>query len=167
MRMPIRPAVAMSLTVASLVSSLVPARAQDSAESFSQVTTPMKGGKLTSFNPIITGEATPTNLRDVTCEALLTKDGLPMQHGLTWRVFSPIPAADGKLPLLATSEGGSAALRVAFGGCGGGPGSGLREGGDHEGEPDHHVDDAAEFGVRAVDHPVHPVDAGLDRHPTE
>ena len=115
MRMPIRPAVAMSLTVASLVSLILPALAQDSVESFSQVVTPMKGGKLTSFNPIVTGEATPENLRDVTCDALLTKDGQPMQHGLTWRVFSPIPAADGKLPLLATSEGGSAAFQLVPG----------------------------------------------------
>lgn len=115
MRMPTHPAIALSLVMASLALSLAPARAQDSAESFSQVTTPLKGGKVTSFNPIVTGEATPVNLRDVICEALLTKDGQPMQHGLTWRVFSPIPAADGKLPLLATSEGGSAAFQLVPG----------------------------------------------------
>ena len=112
MRMPIRSAIAVSLAMASLVSSLVPARAQEALDSFSQITTPLKGSKLHSFNPIVTGEATPTNLRDVTCEALLTKDGSAMQHGLTWRVFSPIPGADGKLPLLATSEGGSAAFQL-------------------------------------------------------
>jgi len=105
--------VAVSLAVASLAAPL--AQAQDSLESFSQITTPQKGGKLTSFNPIVTGEATPVNLRDVTCEALLTKDGQPMQHGLTWRVFSPIPGNDGKLPLLATSEGGTAAFQLVPG----------------------------------------------------
>ncbi|WLR94366.1 hypothetical protein Q9316_09425 [Shinella zoogloeoides] len=115
MRMRIRPAIAASLAAASLALSFAPAGAQDTVESFSQATTPLKGGKITSFNPIITGEATPTNLRDVTCEALLTKDGQPMQHGLTWRVFSPIPGADGKLPLLATSEGGSAAFQLVPG----------------------------------------------------
>ncbi len=116
MRMPFHPVVAVGLTVASLVASLAPVRAQDSVESFSQITTPpVKGGKLTSFNPIITGEATPKNLRDITCEALLTKDGSPMQHGLTWRVFSPIPGSDGKLPLLATSEGGTAAFQLVPG----------------------------------------------------
>ncbi|MGQ3293097.1 MAG: hypothetical protein ACT6U0_12900, partial [Shinella sp.] len=115
MRMPIHPAIAVSLAMASLVSSLVPAHAQDSVDSFSEITAPLKGSKLTSFNPVVTGEATPKNLRDITCEALLTKDGSPMQHGLTWRVFSPIPAADGKLPLLATSEGGTAAFQLVPG----------------------------------------------------
>ncbi|QRI65102.1 hypothetical protein JQ506_09050 [Shinella sp. PSBB067] len=115
MRMRIHPAAAAGLALASLAASFVPARAQDSLESFSQITTPLKGSKVTSFNPIVTGEATPRNLRDVTCEALLTKDGQPMQHGLTWRVFSPIPAADGKLPLLATSEGGTAAFHLVPG----------------------------------------------------
>ena len=113
MRMRLPHLVAVSLAVASLAAPL--AQAQDSLESFSQITTPQKGGKLTSFNPIVTGEATPVNLRDVTCEALLTKDGQPMQHGLTWRVFSPIPGNDGKLPLLATSEGGTAAFQLVPG----------------------------------------------------
>lgn len=115
MRMPFHSALAVSLAVASLAPSLVPARAQDQMESFSQIGTPLKGGKLTSFNPIVTGEAMPVNLRDITCEALLTKDGSPMQHGLTWRVFSPIPGTDGKLPLLATSEGGTAAFQLVPG----------------------------------------------------
>ena len=88
-----------------------PAWSQDTLDSFSQITTPKKSGKLTSFNPLVTGEVEPKNLRDILCEALLTKDGKPMQHGLSWRVFSPIPDADGKLPLLASSEGGSAAFR--------------------------------------------------------
>ncbi|WP_310420871.1 hypothetical protein [Mycoplana sp. BE70] len=91
------------------------ALAQDTLESFSQITTPKKSGKLTSFNPLVTGESEPQNLRDVNCDALLTEDGSPMQHGLSWRIFSPIPGADGKLPLLATSEGGSAAFRLVPG----------------------------------------------------
>lgn len=92
-----------------------PALAQDTLDSFSQITTPKKSGKLTSFNPLVTGEAEPKNLRDIICEALLTKDGKPMKHGLSWRVFSPIPDADGKLPLLASSEGGSAAFQLVPG----------------------------------------------------
>ena len=64
-----------------------PAWAQDTLDSFSQITTPKKSGKLTSFNPLVTGEAEPKNLRDIICEALLTKDGKPMKHGLSWRVF--------------------------------------------------------------------------------
>ena len=49
------------------------------------------------------------------------------KYGLTWRVFHPIPGPDGKLPLLATAEGGSAQfefepgayfIHVAFGRAG-------------------------------------------------
>lgn len=116
MRMPNNPAVAFSVVAATLASLSAPARAQDTLDSFSEITAPLKGAKLvTSFNPLVTGEATPANLRDVTCEAVLTKDGQAMQHGLTWRVFSPIPGVDGKLPLLATSEGGSAAFQLVPG----------------------------------------------------
>lgn len=115
MRMPIHPVVAVSAVVATLASCIVPARAQEALDSFSQITTPLKGGKITSFNPLVTGEASPVNLRDIICEALLTENGKPMEHGLTWRVFSPIPGADGKLPLLATSEGGSAAFQLVPG----------------------------------------------------
>ncbi|MDX3929431.1 MAG: hypothetical protein QHC90_26970 [Shinella sp.] len=115
MRMPRNSAPARSLALLACLSAALPAKAQDSIESFSQIT-PHKGGKLaTSFNPLVTGEASPANLRDVICEAMLTKNGKPMQHGLTWRVFSPIPGADGKLPLLATSEGGSAAFQLVPG----------------------------------------------------
>lgn len=35
-----------------------------------------------------------------------------MEQGLSWRVFSPIPGPDGKLPLLATAEGGSADFQL-------------------------------------------------------
>jgi hypothetical protein len=65
--------------------------------------------------------------RSVQMQALLTEAGEPLEHGLTWRVFHPIPGADGKLPLLASSEGGSARfefepgdyfIHVAFGRAG-------------------------------------------------
>ncbi|MBW3098222.1 hypothetical protein KY465_13125 [Pseudohoeflea sp. DP4N28-3] len=48
-------------------------------------------------------------------QALLTPDGEPLRQGLTWRVFHPIPGADGKLPLLASAEGGTATLEFAPG----------------------------------------------------
>lgn len=115
MRMRPSTAAAVSLTVASLAAFLAPARAQDWMDAFSASTPPLKGSHATAFNPVVTGEAMHGNLRDVTCEAVLTKEGKPMQHGLTWRVFSPIPAADGKLPLLATSEGGTAAFQLTPG----------------------------------------------------
>ena len=65
--------------------------------------------------------------RTVRMEAALTEAGDPLKYGLTWRIFHPIPGPDGKLPLLATSEGGTAEfefepgdyfLHVAFGRAG-------------------------------------------------
>lgn len=43
----------------------------------------------------------------VMLSAQLTEDGEEIPKGLVWRVFSPIPGPDGKLPLVATAEGGT------------------------------------------------------------
>ena len=69
--------------------------------------------KLNSFNPLNPDVATqgPT-AKDIHLEAHLTDKGNAVEQGLTWRVFSPIPGSDGKLPLVATSEGGSAAFQL-------------------------------------------------------
>ena len=115
MRMPPFSAAAGCIALSGALLTAQPASSQEPLDSFSQIETPQKSGKLTSFNPLVTGEVAQADLRDVTCEAMLTKDGKPMQHGLTWRVFSPIPDADGKLPLVASSEGGTAAFQLVPG----------------------------------------------------
>lgn len=48
-------------------------------------------------------------------EARLTDDTAPLTHGVTWRVFAAKPGADGRLPLLATSRGGTTSFRLAGG----------------------------------------------------
>ncbi|SIQ11446.1 hypothetical protein SAMN05880582_101789 [Rhizobium sp. RU20A] len=101
------------------------AAAQDATDAFSSfplgTETPSgRAGRLpagsdtTSFNPLTIEQAAPAT-RDVRLEALLTAKGKPVEQGLTWRIFSPIPSADGKLPLLATAEGGSAAFNLVPG----------------------------------------------------
>lgn len=79
---------------------------------------------LSSYAPLPGTDNLQTNARMVTMEALLTKDGEPVQQGLIWRVFHPIPGTDGKLPLLASAKGGTATfefepgdyfIHVAFG----------------------------------------------------
>ncbi len=47
-------------------------------------------------------------LRRVQLDALLVEGGQPLEHGLVWRIFNPVPDETGKLPILATSEGGRA-----------------------------------------------------------
>ena len=86
----------------------------DPFKAFPSISAPSKKmPKLNSFNPLMPDAVTqgPT-AKDIQLEALLTDKGKPVEQGLTWRVFSPIPGADGKLPLLATAEGGSAAFQL-------------------------------------------------------
>jgi hypothetical protein len=91
-------------------------RAEDLADpfkSFPAIASPHKMPKLNSFNPLGPEAVTQgVAAKDIRLEALLTEKGKPVEQGLTWRVFSPIPGSDGKLPLLATSEGGSAAFQL-------------------------------------------------------
>jgi len=82
---------------------------------------------LTEYAPAASAGAGAAIRRTVRMEAALTEAGDPLKYGLTWRIFHPVPGADGKLPLLATSEGGTAEfefepgdyfLHVAFGRAG-------------------------------------------------
>ncbi|MBX3596231.1 MAG: hypothetical protein KF874_01560 [Rhizobiaceae bacterium] len=48
-------------------------------------------------------------------QAKLTEDGSEVTRGMTWRVFRPDPGPDGKLPLIASSQGGSATFELSPG----------------------------------------------------
>ena len=82
---------------------------------------------LTEYAPSGAQPQASSRARAVRMEAVLTPEGDPISYGLTWRIFHPIPGPDGKLPLLATAEGGSTSfefdpgdyfLHVAFGRAG-------------------------------------------------
>lgn len=91
------------------------ASAQDAFKEFKQLdTTSKKMPKLNAFLAPGSVESVEP-LHDVALDAKLTADGAPMQQGLHWYVFSPIPGTDGKLPLVASSEGGSAAFQLSPG----------------------------------------------------
>lgn len=47
------------------------------------------------------------DVRSVHCDARLISGGPLMQSGISWHIFSTIPGQDGKLRLIAASEGGS------------------------------------------------------------
>ncbi len=87
---------------------VVPGRAlaEDAFKTFKQMDSTAKMPKLNAFSPS-SGRAAPV-AKDVTLQATLTPNGETMKTGLTWRVFSPIPGPDGKLPMVASSEGGPA-----------------------------------------------------------
>lgn len=52
-------------------------------------------------------ESLAKNGGEVTLAAKLTEDGREIGHGLVWRVFRPEPGPDGKLPLVASAQGGT------------------------------------------------------------
>ncbi|KGE00590.1 hypothetical protein [Rhizobium sp. YS-1r] len=90
------------------------ASAEDAFQSFRQLDSTAKMPKLNAFSAL-PGGASPVAGKDVLFDAKLTSDGEVMQEGLVWRVFSPIAGEDGKLPLVASSEGGSAAFQLVPG----------------------------------------------------
>ena len=92
-----------------------PLAAQDAFKEFKQLGGAQKMPKLNAFSAPMAPSPPTSTSRDIVIEAKLTNDGEPMTEGLSWRVFSPIPGADGKLPMLASSEGGSAEFHLAPG----------------------------------------------------
>ncbi|MBV2186977.1 MAG: hypothetical protein KUL88_20845 [Rhizobium sp.] len=103
------------LIVASLLIVMNPAHAEDAFKAFKQLDGSVKMPKLNAFSANMGATMQPSLARNVSLEARLTGDGEAMQQGLSWRVFSPIPGADGKLPLLASAEGGSADFQLSPG----------------------------------------------------
>jgi len=93
---------------------VAPSFAQDAFQNFKQLGGSAKMPKLNAFSAT---PGAPAGLlaRNVAFEAKLTKDGEAMKDGLAWRVFGPIPGPDGKLPLLASSDGGTADFQLAPG----------------------------------------------------
>lgn len=82
---------------------------------------------LTEYAPAGHDSSKSATLRSLRLEARLAKGGRTIDRGLVWRVFNPTPGPDGKLPLLATTRGGSATfafqpgtylVNVAFGRAG-------------------------------------------------
>lgn len=92
----------------------VQAKEADAFKSFKQLDSSSKMPKLNAFSPssILPQSAVA---KDVRFSAKLTGNGEVMQDGLAWRVFSPIAGEDGKLPLVASSNGGSADFQLAPG----------------------------------------------------
>ncbi|WP_311272152.1 MULTISPECIES: hypothetical protein [unclassified Rhizobium] len=88
---------------------------QDAFKDFKQLGGTQKMPKLNAFTAPTAPDAAKSTSRDIVMEAKLTNDGQPMMEGLAWRVFSPIPGPDGKLPMLASSEGGTAQFHLSPG----------------------------------------------------
>ena len=102
------------MTVMLMAAGLQGAWAEDAFKTFKQLDGSTKMPKLNAFsNPAV--NPVHSNARLVKFEAKLDKDAQPMQQGLQWRVYSPIAGSDGKLPMIASSQGGTADLQLAPG----------------------------------------------------
>ncbi len=88
------------------------ALSQEAFQDFKQLGGTPKMPKLNAFTAPSAPHAPSTAARDIAMEAKLTSAGEAVKEGLSWRVFSPIPGTDGKLPMLASSEGGSAEFHL-------------------------------------------------------
>lgn len=88
---------------------------QDAFKDFKQLGGTPKMPKLNAFTAPTAPNAPESTARDIAMEDKLTSGGEAVKEGLSWRVFSPIPGADGKLPMLASSEGGSAEFHLVPG----------------------------------------------------
>ncbi|MGV1864631.1 MULTISPECIES: hypothetical protein [Rhizobium] len=102
------------LTAMLLLATGLSVRADDAFKEFKQLDSTAKMPKLNAFISPGTDKKAAA-IRDVALDAKLTADGPPLQQGLSWYVFSPVAGGDGKLPLVASSKGGSAAFQLGPG----------------------------------------------------
>jgi hypothetical protein len=77
------------------------AHAQETQEAFPNAPTITGFAPAAPTAPLATSQITPVRLA-----AKMTDDGAEISRGMTWRVFEPEAAPDGKLPLVASAQGG-------------------------------------------------------------
>ncbi|MCX7305405.1 MAG: hypothetical protein NTV73_13890 [Hyphomicrobiales bacterium] len=88
--------------------------AQESDDAAAQLQLP----SISSFAPA-GDSSTPLAMAgggEITLSAKLTEEGQDISRGLVWRVFAQEPGPDGKLPLVASSHGGTSVFNLAPGG---------------------------------------------------
>ena len=68
---------------------------------------------ITSFAPATeSGPLAVLGGGEITLSAQLTNEAADIPRGLVWRVFKPEPGADGKLPLVASAQGGTQVFQL-------------------------------------------------------
>ncbi|MGE0499715.1 MAG: hypothetical protein AB7I79_10700 [Rhizobiaceae bacterium] len=76
-----------------------------------QETAPADG--VTSFAPVRPeGPLATAGPGEITLSAQLTAESAEIPSGLVWRVFRPEPGSDGKLPLVASAQGGTQVFQL-------------------------------------------------------
>ena len=84
-----------------------------SAQEFADPAPALKLPSITNFAPAQDGAPLAQGGGgEITLAAQLTEDGAEITRGLVWRVFRPDPGQDGKLPLVASSQGGAGIFQL-------------------------------------------------------
>jgi hypothetical protein len=79
---------------------------------FKQLNATQKTSKLNAFAAPTEPGGEFQQSKTIIAEARLTPDGEVMQEGLAWRIFGTIPGSEGKLPVIASFEGGVAQFHL-------------------------------------------------------
>lgn len=86
------------------------------AQDFVQQGTTIDGLRLPGLStyapPSSSAPLAQQGLGEVKLTALMTEDGKEITRGIVWRVFSPQAGEDGKLPLVASAQGGSSTFHL-------------------------------------------------------
>ena len=76
---------------------------------------PVEGLKLPGLTEYAPADPESQQIGEIVLAAQLTAESPEISRGLIWRVFGPEVGSDGKLPLIATSEGGTSAFELVPG----------------------------------------------------
>ncbi len=101
----------LALLVSTAVFTVLPALV--SAQETGTVQPELKLPSITNFAPATGDQPLATTAGGhLTLSAKLTEDGGEIPSGLVWRVFKPEAGTDGKLPLVASSQGGTSIFQL-------------------------------------------------------
>lgn len=99
-----------------LFTALALAAALADGASAQETAAPLPGLELPGISsfaaPNKDGPLTQSGLGEITLVAQLTNDSPEISRGLVWRIFRPEAGADGKLPLVASAQGGTSAFQL-------------------------------------------------------
>ncbi len=109
----------LTVTAMAILFAVAPAivHAQELADPGAAVTTPLPASPLDGASSYAPKPSLPTlpkisGAGALTLSAKLVKGGPDITRGLTWRVFGQTPGQDGKLPLVASAQGGTASIDI-------------------------------------------------------
>lgn len=88
-----------------LLAGICPAQAQDTGLTLTFPDT-------SNYAPALSSDTLAQGMSELTLGAQLTDESPELKHGLIWRIFKPDAGPDGKLPFVASAEGGTSVFHL-------------------------------------------------------